>query len=149
MHDSELRSLQGLRSSLYNPLISRGFSLPHLPVFKEQERERGGSSHLAHGHSKQDERLHAGHQSHYHRLDHLTGGDVLMDALWLQSKDGCCEIAVFFLVHKKAVMSVCARVRACVHVCAFEPSAATELDRLKPFTLFIESKNVPNIPSQK
>lgn len=46
-------------------------------------------------------------------------------------------------------MSVCARVRACVHVCVFEPSAATELDRLKPFTLFIESKNVPNLPSQK
>lgn len=45
-----LRSLQGLRSSLYNPLISRGFSLPHLPVFKEQQRVRGGSSHLAHGH---------------------------------------------------------------------------------------------------
>lgn len=97
VHDSELRSLQVLRSSLYNPLISRGFSLPHLPVFKEQERERGGSSHLAHGHSKQDERLHAGHQSHYHRLDRLTGGDVLMDALWLQStKTDVVRLLSFF-----------------------------------------------------
>lgn len=140
VHDSELRSLQGLRSSLYNPLISRGFSLPHLPVFKEQERERGGSSHLAHGHSKQDERLHAWHQSHYHRLDRLTGGDVLMGAFMVaKHKDGCCEIASFFFSAQDgcnvcACMSVCARVRACVHACAFEPSAATELDRLKPFT---------------
>lgn len=97
VHDSELRSLQVLRSSLYNPLISKGFSLPHLPVFKEQEREEGGSSHLAHGHSKQDERLHAGHQSHYHRLDRLTGGDVLMDALWLQStKTDVVRLLSFF-----------------------------------------------------
>lgn len=49
-HDGSHGSLEDLRSSLYNPLISRGFSLPHLPVFKEQERARGGSAHLAHGH---------------------------------------------------------------------------------------------------
>lgn len=112
VHDGSLRSPQGLQSSLYNPLISRGFSPPHLLLFQVQKAREGKLSPGPRP-PKQDERLHEGHQSDYHTPHRLTGGGVLMVALWLQSTKTDVVKLLSFLMHKMAGMPV---VRA--HVCA-------------------------------
>lgn len=143
VHDGSLRSLQGLRCSLYNPLISRGLRPPHLLLFQEQVSPRGEAPTWPTATEtgwtaarRAPERL--SHAASPHRWRCFDGRPVVA-----KHKDGCCEIA--FLLSAQDGWNT----HTCVCVCVFKPSAGSELECLKPFTLFIGSKNVPDIPCQK
>lgn len=116
VHDGSLRSLQGLRSSLYNPLISRGFSPPHLLLFQEQESLRGEAltwpTATETGWTaarRAPERL--SHAASPHRWRCFDGRSVVA-----KHKDGCCEIA-FLLSAQDGCNACCAR--ACVYMCVY------------------------------
>lgn len=67
---------------------------------------------------KQDERLHEGHQSDYHTLHRLTGGGVLMVAVWLRSTKTDVVKLLSFLAHNMSCNACCARARLCMCVCS-------------------------------